>query len=84
MAQGALQSRSVRLFRNGRSQAIRIPVEFALPGNEATITRDRKGRLIVEATHKPSVTELLDSWEPLSEEDAMPPIDKLAVEPFDL
>jgi antitoxin VapB len=80
----ATQSRSVRLFRNGRSQAIRIPREFALPGNEATISRDRKGRLIVEAAKKPTVTELLDSWEPLSDEDAMPPIDKLTVEPFDL
>jgi antitoxin VapB len=78
------QTRSVRIFRNGRSQAIRIPREFALPGNEATISRDRKGRLIVEPIKKPSVTELLDSWEPLSDEDAMPPIDKLTVEPFDL
>lgn len=79
-----IQSRSVRLFRNGRSQAIRIPREFALPGQEATISRDRKGRLIVEAVKKLSVTELLDSWGPLSDEDAMPPIDKLTVEPFDL
>ena len=80
----AIQSRSVRLFRNGRSQAIRIPREFALPGNEATISRDRKGRLIVEAVKKLTMTELLDSWGPLSDEDAMPPIDKLTVEPFDL
>ena len=72
----AIQTRSVRLFRNGRSQAIRIPREFALPGNEATISRDRKGRLIVEAMRTPR--------EPLSDEDAMPPIDKLTVEPFDL
>ena len=78
------RTRSVRIFRNGRSQAIRIPREFALPGDEATISRDRKGRLIVEAVKRPSVTELLDSWEPLSDEDAMPPIDKLTVEPFDL
>jgi antitoxin VapB len=80
----AIQTRSVRLFRNGRSQAIRIPREFALPGNEATISRDRKGRLIVEAMRTPSMVELLHSWEPLSDEDAMPPIDKLTVEPFDL
>jgi antitoxin VapB len=81
------QTRSVRIFRNGRSQAIRIPREFALPGNEATISRDRKGRLIVEPVKKTSVmdlVELLHSWEPLSDEDAMPPIDKLTVEPFDL
>ena len=78
------QTRSVRLFRNGRSQAIRIPREFALPGTEATITRDRKGRLIVEAVKKPTLRELIETWEPLPDADSMPPIDKLKVEPFDL
>jgi antitoxin VapB len=81
------QSRSVRIFRNGRSQAIRIPREFALPGNEATISRDRKGRLIVEPIKKTSVmdlVELLHSWEPLSDEDAMPEIKDYPPEPFDL
>jgi antitoxin VapB len=80
----AAQTRSVRLFRNGRSQAIRIPREFALPGTEATITRDGKGRLIVEAVRKQTVTELLDSWDTLPKEDWMPKIDKLVAEPFDL
>jgi antitoxin VapB len=78
------QSRSVRIFRNGRSQAIRIPREFALPGNEATISRDRKGRLIVEAVKRPTLTELLDSWAPLDEKDAMPEIKDYPPEPFDL
>ncbi|PJB30730.1 MAG: VapB, partial [Deltaproteobacteria bacterium CG_4_9_14_3_um_filter_65_9] len=27
--------RHVRLFKNGRNQALRIPREFELPGNEA-------------------------------------------------
>jgi antitoxin VapB len=83
----ATQSRSVRLFRNGRSQAIRIPREFALPGNEATISRDRKGRLIVEPIKKTSLmdfVELLHTWEPLSDEDSMPPIEDFPPEPFDL
>jgi antitoxin VapB len=35
------------LFRNGRNQAIRIPVEFELPGEEATI-RKEGDRLIIE------------------------------------
>jgi antitoxin VapB len=64
-----IPTRSVRILRNGRSQAIRIPREFALPGNEATITRDRKGRLIVEPIKKPNpmdLVALLHSWEPLS------------------
>jgi antitoxin VapB len=77
-------TRSVRLFRNGRSQAVRIPREFALPGDEATITRDRTGRLILEPLKKPSVVQLLDSWEPLADEDSMPVIERLEAEPFDL
>lgn len=77
------QTRSVRIFRNGRSQAIRIPREFALPGEEATITRDEQGRLIVEVAKKPSLTELLDSWEPLSDDEAMPEIEDYPPEPID-
>jgi antitoxin VapB len=79
----ATQTRSVRIFRNGRSQAIRIPREFALPGKEATITRDRKGRLIVEAAKRPTLTELLDSWEPLTDQEAMPEIKDYPPEPVD-
>jgi antitoxin VapB len=78
------QTRSVRIFRNGRSQAIRIPREFALPGHEATIFRDRQGRLIVEPVKRPSLATLLDSWEPLEERDAMPKIEDFPPEPFDL
>ena len=32
-------TRVVSLFRNGRNQAIRIPVEFELPGDEVTIRK---------------------------------------------
>ena len=33
---------------------------------------------------KPSLTELLDSWEPLSDEDAMPEIKDYPPEPFEI
>lgn len=59
--------RQVRLFRNNRNQAIRIPVEFELPGNEAIISRDGD-RLIIEPVRKKGLAALLDSWEPLDEE----------------
>ena len=80
----ATQTRSVRIFRNGRSQAIRIPREFALPGEEATISRDRHGRLIVEPVKRSGLSELLDSWGPLGEEDVMPKVHDVPPEPFDL
>ena len=54
-----------------------------MPGEEATITRDEQGRLIVEAAKKPTLTELLNSWEPLSDEDAMPEIEDYPPEPID-
>ena len=59
--------RHVRLFRNNRNQAIRIPVEFELPGSEAIISRDGD-RLVIEPVRRKRLAALLDSWEPLSEE----------------
>ena len=41
------RERHVRLFRNGRNQALRIPREFELEGDEA-IVRKEGDRLIVE------------------------------------
>jgi antitoxin VapB len=59
--------RHVRLFRNNRNQAIRIPVEFELPGSEAIISRDGD-RLVIEPVRRKGLAALLDSWEPLTEE----------------
>jgi len=70
--------RKVKLFRNGRNQAVRIPREFELPGDEATM-RKEGDRLIIEPRAKKSLLELLDSWEPLDEEfpqiDDPPPVE---------
>ncbi len=43
--------RRVKLFRNGRNQAVRIPREFELPGNGVIMAR-RAERLIIEAPAK--------------------------------
>jgi antitoxin VapB len=59
--------RRVRLFRNNRNQAIRIPVEFELPGSEAIISRDGQ-RLVIEPVRDKGLAALLDSWEPMSEQ----------------
>lgn len=40
--------RHVRLFRNGANQAVRIPKEFELAGNEALMWREGE-RLVIEA-----------------------------------
>ena len=61
------EKRNVRLFRNGRNQAVRIPVEFELPGNEATMHRDGE-RLVIEPVRKRGLVALLRTMKPLDEE----------------
>lgn len=81
MSQANLPPRQVRLFRNNRNQAIRIPVEFELPGSEATISRDGD-RLIIAPIRKKGLAALLDSWEPLDEE--FPEINDVVLAPEDI
>lgn len=70
--------RYVRLFRNGRNQALRIPREFELPGDEAII-RKEGDRLIVEPVKKPGLLALLAALEPLDE--AFPDVDEALLPP---
>lgn len=58
--------RHVRLFRNGRNQAVRIPREFELKGSEAIIRRDG-GRLIIEPVIRGGLLALLADWEATDE-----------------
>jgi antitoxin VapB len=61
------EQRHVRLFRNGRNQAVRIPVEFELPGSEAIMHRDGD-RLVIEPVRKRGLIALLKTMKPLQEE----------------
>ncbi|MCA1778488.1 MAG: AbrB/MazE/SpoVT family DNA-binding domain-containing protein [Xanthomonadaceae bacterium] len=58
--------RHVRLFRNGRNQAVRIPREFELEGEEAILHKEGD-RLILEPVRKGRLLALLTSLEPLEE-----------------
>lgn len=74
--------RVVRLFRNGRNQALRIPRDLELPGSEALL-RKEGNRLIVEPMERPSLLALVATWAPLQEE--FPGIDDLEpIEDVDL
>jgi antitoxin VapB len=73
--------RRVKLFRNGRNQAVRIPREFELAGDEA-ILRQEGGRLIIEPAPPRSLLAMLASLEPLDEE--FPPIPELPTDSVDL
>ena len=73
--------RHVRLFRNGRNQALRIPREFELEGDEA-ILRQEGDRLIVEPVRKGRLLALLATLEPLEEpfpdiDEDLAPLDEL-------
>jgi antitoxin VapB len=65
--------RHVRLFRNGRNQALRIPREFELQGDQA-ILRKEGDRLIIEPIRKGRLLALLASLKPL--EETFPDVDK--------
>jgi antitoxin VapB len=69
----AVAERHIRLFKNGRNQALRIPREFELPGNEAIIHKEGN-RLIIEPTKKKSLLKLLQTWEPSDE--TLPDVDQ--------
>ncbi len=73
--------RRVRLFRNGRNQAVRIPREFELPGEEAILRKEGE-RLILEPAPPRSLLAVLAALQPLEEE--FPPIPELPTDPVDL
>jgi len=79
--------RHVKLFRNGRNQAVRIPREFELPGEDAII-RKEGARLVIECLQvQPDMRALLEQWRkepPLADEEALPEADDPPPEPFEL
>jgi antitoxin VapB len=73
--------RHVKLFKNGRSQAVRIPREFELPGEDA-VMRKEDGRLIIEAAPPKSLLAILATLKPIEED--FPPMDDPVPDPVDL
>jgi antitoxin VapB len=73
-----IPERRVKLFKNGRNQAVRIPREFELPGEDAIMRKDGE-RLIIEPARPKSLLAVLAGLEPLDEE--FPPIPELPVDP---
>jgi antitoxin VapB len=77
----SMVERSVKLFRNGRNQAVRIPREFELPGEDAVIRKEGQ-RLIIEPAPPKSLLAVLATLQTLEEE--FPPIEGLPAEPVNL
>lgn len=74
------QARTASLFRNGRNQAVRIPVEFELPGTEVTI-RKEGDTLVIEpkVERRKSLGEILAFYGPVD----MPDVDDSDLLPLD-
>jgi antitoxin VapB len=75
--------RHVRLFRKGRNQALRIPREMELEGEEAIIYREGD-RLIIEPMRRGGLLAVLASLEPIEEsfpdvDGSMPALDDVAL-----
>jgi antitoxin VapB len=73
--------RRVRLFKNGRNQALRIPKDFELPGDEAVI-RKEGARLIVKPLNHTPLLALLATLETLDED--FPDVDEGLLPPDDI
>ena len=61
-------SKTAKIFSNGRSQAVRLPLEFRFPGTEVRITRHGRGVLL-----EPVVSDV-EEW--------FAELDRYAAEPF--
>lgn len=60
-------ARPVKLFKNGRNQAVRIPREFELPGKDALVRKDGD-RLIIEPAPPKSLLAVLATLKKLDED----------------
>ena len=72
------ERKHVKLFRHGHNQAILIPFEFQLPGDEVSMRRDGD-RLIIEPIRKRGLIALLKTMKPVKDE--LPEIDDRARAP---
>jgi antitoxin VapB len=77
----AIRERRVRIFKNGRNQAVRIPREFELSGEDAVMRKEGE-RLIIEAAPPKSLLAVLAKLKPLAEE--FPPIRDLGLDQVEL
>ncbi|MGO7213160.1 antitoxin [Rhizobium ruizarguesonis] len=83
--QEPIPPREAKLFRNNKSQAVRIPADFELPGDRVMIHRDGD-RLIIEPVPRKNLLEVLAGLETLGPDDQFPDVDDtlLPVEEIDL
>lgn len=75
MPQPYSERREAKLFRNNKSQAVRIPADFEIAGDRVNIYRDGD-RLIIEPVRRKNILEVLGELDPLGPEDQFPDVDE--------
>jgi antitoxin VapB len=60
--------RHVRIFRNGRNRAVRIPKELDIFGDEV-VMREEGERLILERPRREALADILARLEPITDEE---------------
>lgn len=76
----------VRVFRNGRSRAIRIPKDFDFEGDEVTIRKEADGSLTVVPDRRERSPREIIEWlreQPKLTDDDFPDIDDSDMLPLD-
>ncbi|MDO9335282.1 MAG: AbrB/MazE/SpoVT family DNA-binding domain-containing protein [Caulobacter sp.] len=84
MPDDAADIRHAKLFTNGRSQAVRIPRDMELPGDEVTLRKVGEAILIEPVVRKMTLREALLSMKPLPPEEWFDIPEDLPPEPVDL
>ncbi len=80
------EKKVVRLFRNGRSQAVRIPKEWEFAGDEVVIRQLPDGRLLLMPAETAGLVEYLKTAEPwtggefVEGDEKLPPLDEVRFE----
>lgn len=74
--------RHVKVFKNGRNRAVRIPVEFEFAGDEVIMRKDGDKIIIEPVKTKPDFFEWLESLEPWDED--FPDLDEKQPPPEDV
>lgn len=64
---------SAKLFRNGRSQAVRLPKEFRFEGDEVEVRREGRRVVLEPAKRRAWPRGYWQSWRTLPKDFAAPP-----------
>ncbi len=84
MSERHLKHKRVTVFEDDAGQYLRIPYDFALLGGEVEMYMEGDKLIIEPKVKKKNLLEVLESLEPLDEEDWLPEIEDTPPRPVNL